>query len=88
MYFITVSCAVKTQLKGKNSNLTYKFQILVTGGINDNKFIKMYQMLIFLITDTITTAIYKITRGSQEPVIAHLVFNLTSKVDRKWGCYT
>jgi hypothetical protein len=24
-------------------------------------------------------------RGSQEPVIAHLVFNLTSKVDRKWG---
>ena len=21
-------------------------------------------------------------------VIAHLVFNLTSKVDRKWGCYT
>jgi hypothetical protein len=23
------------------------------------------------------------TRGSQEPVIAHLVFNLTSKVDRK-----
>ena len=63
MYFITVSCAVKTQLKGKNSNLTYKFQILVTGGINDNKFIKMYQMLIFLITDTITTAIYKIKKG-------------------------
>ena len=30
----------------------------------------------------------KLTRGSQEPVIAHLVFNLTSKVDRKWGCYT
>jgi len=29
-----------------------------------------------------------ITRGSQEPVIAHLVFHLTSKVDRKWGCYT
>jgi hypothetical protein len=28
------------------------------------------------------------TRGSQEPAIAHLVFNLTSKVDRKWGCYT
>ena len=28
------------------------------------------------------------TRGSQEPVIAHLVFNLTSRVDRKWGCYT
>jgi hypothetical protein len=28
------------------------------------------------------------TRGSQEPIIAHLVFNLTSKVDRKWGCYT
>jgi hypothetical protein len=28
------------------------------------------------------------TRGSQEPVIAYLVFNLTSKVDRKWGCYT
>ena len=28
------------------------------------------------------------TKGSQEPVIAHLVFNLTSKVDRKWGCYT
>ena len=26
------------------------------------------------------------TRGSQEPVIAHLVFNLTSKIDRKWGC--
>jgi hypothetical protein len=25
------------------------------------------------------------TRGSQEPVIARLVFNLTSKVDRKWG---
>jgi hypothetical protein len=21
-------------------------------------------------------------------VIAHLVFNLTSNVDRKWGCYT
>ena len=35
-------------------------------------------------------AIYvtKKTRGSQEPVIAYLVFNLTSKVDRKWGCYT
>jgi hypothetical protein len=30
----------------------------------------------------------KKTRGSQEPVIAHLVFNLTSKVDRKWGRYT
>ena len=29
-----------------------------------------------------------LTRGSQEPVIAHLVFNLISKVDRKWGCYT
>jgi hypothetical protein len=28
-----------------------------------------------------------ITRGSQEPVIAHLVFNFTSKVNRKWGCY-
>ena len=28
------------------------------------------------------------TRGSQEPVIAHLVFNLTSQVNRKWGCYT
>ena len=28
------------------------------------------------------------TRGSQEPVITHLVFNLTSRVDRKWGCYT
>jgi hypothetical protein len=28
------------------------------------------------------------TRGSQEPVIVHLVFNLTSNVDRKWGCYT
>ena len=27
-------------------------------------------------------------RGSQKPVIAHLVFNLTSKVNRKWGCYT
>jgi hypothetical protein len=25
------------------------------------------------------------TRSSQKPVIAHLVFNLTSKVDRKWG---
>ena len=25
------------------------------------------------------------TRGSQEPVIAHLVFNFTSKVNRKWG---
>ena len=28
------------------------------------------------------------TRGSQEPVITHLVFNLTSKVNRKWGCCT
>jgi hypothetical protein len=28
------------------------------------------------------------TRGPQEPVIAHLVFNFTSKVNRKWGCYT
>ena len=28
------------------------------------------------------------TRGSQVPVIAHLVFNLTSRVDRQWGCYT
>ena len=27
-------------------------------------------------------------RGSHDPVIAHLVFNLTSKVDRKWGSYT
>ena len=26
-----------------------------------------------------------LTRGSQEPVIAHLVFNLTSKVDRNGG---
>ena len=32
--------------------------------------------------------INKKTRGSQEPVIAHLVFNLTSKVDRKWECHT
>ena len=30
----------------------------------------------------------KKTRGSKEPVIAHLFFNLTSKVDSKWGCYT
>ena len=30
----------------------------------------------------------ELTRGFQEPVIAHLVFNQTSKVDRKWGCYT
>jgi hypothetical protein len=30
----------------------------------------------------------ELTRGSQKPVIAHLVFNLTSKVNRKWGCYT
>jgi hypothetical protein len=29
----------------------------------------------------------QVTRGFKEPVIAHLVFNLTSKVDRKWGCY-
>ena len=29
-----------------------------------------------------------LTRGSQEPVSAHLVFNLTSKVNRTWGCYT
>ena len=28
------------------------------------------------------------TRGSQEPVITRLVLNLTSTVDRKWGCYT
>ena len=28
------------------------------------------------------------TRGSLEPVIAHLVLKFTSKVDRKWGCYT
>ena len=27
----------------------------------------------------------QVTRGSQGPVIAHQV---TSKVDRKWGCYT
>jgi hypothetical protein len=27
----------------------------------------------------------QVTRGSQELVIAHLVFNLTSKVDRKWA---
>jgi len=31
---------------------------------------------------------YLKTGGSQEPVIVHLVFNLTSNVDRKWGCYT
>jgi hypothetical protein len=30
----------------------------------------------------------QVTRGFKEAVIAHLVFNLTSKVDRKWGCYT
>ena len=36
----------------------------------------------------VTNAFCQGTRGSQEPVIAHLVFNLTSKVDRKWGCYT
>ena len=28
------------------------------------------------------------TRVSQEPVIAHLFVNVTSKVDRKWVCYT
>ena len=28
------------------------------------------------------------TRDSQEPVIPHLVFNLTSKVDRNGECYT
>ena len=36
----------------------------------------------------VTNAFCQGTRGSQEPVIAHLVFNLTSKVDIKWGCYT
>jgi hypothetical protein len=33
------------------------------------------------------TTLFGETRGSQEPVIAHLVFNLTSKVNRKWGWY-
>jgi hypothetical protein len=31
---------------------------------------------------------FHITRGSKEPVIAHLVFTLTPKIDRKWGYYT
>jgi len=30
----------------------------------------------------------KKTRGSQQPVIVHLVFNLPSKVYRKWGHHT
>ena len=43
-------------------------------------------MVVFLMTKVSEKLL--VTRGSQEPVIAHLVFNLTSKVDRKWGYYT
>ena len=32
--------------------------------------------------------ISEMVKDKLEPVITHLVFNLTSKVDRKWGCYT
>jgi hypothetical protein len=51
-------------------------------------FVVAYQYHAYtLITNAIITYAWnwKETRGSQEPVIAHLVFNLTSKVDRKWG---
>jgi hypothetical protein len=51
-------------------------------------FVVAYQYHAYtLITNAIITYAWnwKETRGSQEPVIAHLAFNLTSKVDRKWG---
>jgi hypothetical protein len=43
--------------------------------VNKNIYIHVYITVKLEIT---------VTRGFQEPVIAHLVFNLTSKVDRKW----
>jgi len=38
--------------------------------------------------EALKQSIQRKTRGSLDPLIAHLVFNLTSKVNRKWGCYT
>ena len=48
----------------------------------------LIQALRLFLNPMLYCTMYYETRGSQEPVIAHLVFNLTSKVDRKWGCYT
>ena len=39
-------------------------------------------------TNNIENSLDKKTRGSQEPVIAHLVFNLTSKVEIENGGVT
>ena len=55
------------------------------------KYVDRYPALIKYVDryPTLIKYVYiKKTRGSQEPVIAHLVFNVTSKVDRKWGYYT
>jgi hypothetical protein len=49
--------------------LPTKFRFIWTSGFRGEDFLEINQS----------------TRGSQEPVIAHPVFNLTSKVDRKWG---
>ena len=40
---------------------------------------------IFFLNSSSGRQMLHLTRGSQEPVIAHLVFNLTSKVDRNGG---
>ena len=61
--------------------------MLITFGIHLYEICTKNVFLICLVYFQNCAAIKK-TRGSQEPVIAHLVFNLTSKVDRKWGCYT
>jgi hypothetical protein len=61
-------------------------------GITTTNAISAYLVLVYLYCFgdfyvVVCIVLIKI-RGSQEPVIARLVFNLTSKVDRKWGCYT
>jgi Ni,Fe-hydrogenase III component G len=52
-----------------------------------------FNVAVSLLMEKARKAYFKIKKTIElnnpcKPVIAHLVFNLTSKVDRKWGCYT
>ena len=62
---------VEFQISTKNTNLVADHPMNIFGKFGSNLFSGFREEDL------------NVTRGSQEPVIAHLVFNLTSKVDRK-----